>query len=39
MILTHISDISKILKLTLGQGRKVKGQCQISKFVKHLFRL
>ena len=27
-------DINKILKLTQGQGHKVKGQGQICKFVK-----
>ena len=31
-------DINKILKSTLGQGHKVKGQGQISSFVKNLFR-
>ena len=38
MILTHMIDINKILKSTLGQGHKVKGQGQISSFVKNLFR-
>ena len=37
MILAHMIDINKILKLTLGQGHKVKGQGQICSFVKNLF--
>ena len=37
MILAHMIDINKILKLTLGQGHKVKGQGQICSFVKTLF--
>ena len=30
-------DINKMLKLTLGQGHKVKGRGQIFSFVKNLF--
>ena len=33
MILTHMIDIDKMLKLTQAQGRKVKGQGQICNFV------
>ena len=29
MILTYITDIDKLLKLTKGQGHKVKGQGHI----------
>jgi len=32
-------NIGKILRLTQNQGHKVKGQGQIRKFVKKLFRL
>jgi len=39
MILTHMIDTNKMLKLTIGQGRNVKGQGQICKFVKNFFRL
>ena len=39
MILTHMIGINEMLKLTLGQGHKVKGQGQIHNFVKNLFRL
>ena len=34
MILTHMIDINYMLKLTIGQGHKVKGQDQIGNFVK-----
>ena len=37
MILTYMIDIDKILKLTLGQGHKVKGQGNICSYVKLLF--
>ena len=37
MILTPIIDNNKMLKLTEGQGHKVKGQSQIYDFVKKLF--
>ena len=38
MILTRMIDINKMLKLTQGrgQGHKVKGQGQLSKYVKKL---
>ena len=36
MILTHMNDVNKMLKLTLGQGHKVKGQGQLCSFVKTL---
>ena len=39
MILAHMIDINVMLKLTLGQGHKVKGQGQICSFVKTLFQL
>ena len=39
IILTHMIDIDETLKLTQGQGHKVKGQGQICDVVKHLFRL
>ena len=35
-ILTPIIDIDKMLKLTLCQGQKVKGQGQICNFIKSL---
>ena len=35
----HRVDINDMLKLTYGQGHKVKGQGQICGFVKNLFRL
>ena len=34
MILAHMVDINEMLKLTLGQGHKVKGQGQICNFGK-----
>jgi len=34
MMLIHIISIVKMLKLTKGQGHKVKGQGQTFKFVK-----
>ena len=34
MILTHIIDIDETLKLTQGQGHKVKGQGHICIYVK-----
>ena len=37
MILAHMIDINEILKLTVGQGHKVKGQGQICSLVKTLF--
>ena len=37
MILTHMIDINETLKLTQGQGHKVKGQGHICNFVKNLF--
>ena len=37
MIVTHITDIGKILKLVQGQGHKVKGKNQICSYVKTLF--
>ena len=37
MMLIGMINIDKILKLTQGQGHKVKGQGQICKFVKNLF--
>ena len=39
MILTYIIDIDETVKLTQGQGHKVKGQGQICIYVKFLFRL
>ena len=36
MILTHIIDIDETLKLTQGQGHKVKGQGHIGIYVKKL---
>ena len=39
MILAHMIDIKEMLKLTLGQGHKVKGQGQICSFPKKLFQL
>ena len=39
MILTHINDIDETLKLTQGQGHKVKGQGHICIYVKFFFRL
>ena len=37
MILTYIIDIDEMLKLTKGQGHKVKGQGYICNYVKLLF--
>ena len=37
MILIHNISIINMLRLTLGQGHKVKGQGQLCKFVKTLF--
>ena len=37
MILAHMVDINEMLKLTLGQGHKVKGQGQICSFVNSCF--
>ena len=37
MILTYIIDIDKTVKLTQGQGHKVKGQGHICNYVKLLF--
>ena len=39
MILTHMDDIDEKLKLTKGQGHKVKGQGHIGIYVKKLFGL
>ena len=39
MILTYIIDIDETVKLTQGQGHKVKGQGHICIYVKFLFRL
>ena len=39
MILTQGTDINKLLKLTPGQGHKIKDLGQIWRFVKNLFRL
>ena len=36
MILTHMIDINKMLKLTQGQGHKVEGQGEICKFVRNI---
>ena len=37
MILTYIIDIDNMLKLTQGQGHKVKGQGHIDIYVKKYF--
>ena len=37
MILTYIIDIDEMLKLTQGQGHKVKGQGHIGIYVKKSF--
>jgi len=37
MILAHMIDINEMLKLTLGQGHKVKVQGQICDFLKTCF--
>ena len=37
MILRHMVDIDKTLKLTQGQGQKVKDQGHICNYVKLLF--
>ena len=39
MILTHMIDTNKKIKLTKGQGHKVKGQGQINSYVKKLILL
>ena len=39
MILTYIINIDETVKLTEGQGHKVKGQGHICVYVKFLFRL
>ena len=39
MILTYIIDIEENIKLTQGQGLKVKGQGHITSYVKLCFRL
>ena len=39
MIPTQMIYINKMLKLTQGQGHKIKGQGQICKFVENLFQL
>ena len=39
MIPTHMIGIDEMLKLTKGQGHKVKGQGQICNYVKKLFML
>ena len=39
MILTYIIDLNKMLKLTQGQGHKVKGQSHIGIYVKKYFGL
>ena len=39
MIFTHMIDIDETLKLTQGQGHRVKGQGQINSSVKILIRL
>ena len=39
MILTYIIDIDETLKLTQGQGHKVKGQGHIGIFEEKLFGL
>ena len=36
MILTYIIDIDETLKLTPGQGHKVKGQSLFSVYVKNI---
>ena len=36
MILTEMIDINKMLKLTKGQGHKIKGQGQICKLAKEI---
>ena len=37
ILLIHLISIDGMLKLTKGQGQKVKGQGQMSSFVKNLF--
>ena len=37
MTFTHMIDINEMLKLTKGQGHKVKGQGQIGNPTKKLF--
>ena len=39
MILTYIIDIDKTLKLTQGQGHKIKSQGHIGIIVKQYFKL
>ena len=39
MILTYIIDIDETLKLTQGQGHKVKGQGHIGIYGKKYFKL
>ena len=39
MILTYIIDIDETLKLTQGQGHKVKGQGHLGIYVKKYFEL
>ena len=39
MILTYIIDIDETVKLTQGQGHKVKGQGHICIYVKFFFQL
>ena len=39
MILTHMIDTNENIKLTQGQGHRVKGQGQIKSYVKTLVRL
>ena len=36
MILTHMIDVDETLKLTQGQGHKVKGQGHIGIYVKKI---
>ena len=37
MILTYIIDIDEMLKLTKGQGHKVKGQGQMYNYIKNFY--
>ena len=37
MILTHMIGISEMLKLTQGQGHKVKGQGQMYNYIKNFY--
>ena len=39
MILTHMIDTNENIKLTQGQGHRVKGQGHIISYVKKMIRL